>query len=117
MFLRITNVTRGTELGTGIGLANTFWQRLKGLLGTRSLLPGQGLLISPCDSIHMFGMQYAIDVAFLNSSYRVIKIVSAIPPGKATSCPGSSHALELPAGTLLATHTAVGDQLQITQNP
>lgn len=107
----VRNITKNTFLVCDLRIAKTFVSRLKGLLGTSSLPTGQGLLITPCDSIHMFGMRYAIDVVFLDSSFRAMKVVHGLPPGATAGCPGSTHTLELPTGTLLNTHTTVGDQL------
>lgn len=113
MLKRVRNLTKSTVPVYTLRMANTFWSRLKGLLGTNSLPAGQGLLITPCNSIHMFGMRYAIDVAFLDGDLRVLKISHSLPPGTTASCRGSAHALELPAGTLLNTCTTVGDRLII----
>jgi uncharacterized membrane protein (UPF0127 family) len=111
----VRNLTKGSVLVTDLRIADSFWSRLKGLLGTASLPSGQGLLITPCNSIHMFGMQYAIDVVFLDTNFRVLKVLHTFPPGQAAACTGSAHVLELPAGVLIQTHTAVGDQLTVGQ--
>lgn len=105
------NISKNTVLASDLRIANTFWSRLKGLLGTNYLPEGKGLLITPCNSIHMFGMRYAIDVVFLDSAWRVLKVLHQFPPGKTAACPGSAQVLELPVGTLIQTRTTVGDQL------
>lgn len=110
---QMCNKTNNAPLVQQLRIADTFWSRLKGLLGTSSLPAGHGLLITPCSSIHMFGMRYAIDVVFLDRSYRVLKILHSLPPGGAARCPGSAHVLELPSGTLLNTTVSVNDQLTI----
>lgn len=112
--IRVQNLTASTILAEDLRFANTFWSRLKGLLGTSCLPPGQGLLITPCNSIHMFGMRYAIDVIFLDHTLQVMKLLHTFPPGKMACCPGSAHVLELPAGILTTTCTSIGDQLCIT---
>lgn len=55
--------------------------RSVGLLGTRRLDPGRGLWISPCSSIHMLGMAYPIDAAFLDGDDRVIEVRRVRPWG------------------------------------
>lgn len=112
-YMRVLNVTNNIILARDLRVANTFLSRLKGLLGTSSLPEGQGLLISPCDSIHMFGMRYPIDVVFVTGEFQVIKVLHCFPPGKVASCPGSAHVLELPAGILASTGTSPGDFLVI----
>ena len=73
-----------------VELAATWGSRLKGLLGRRSIAPGEGLHIVPCNSIHMFFMRFAIDVAFLAHDGRVVKLVHTIRPWRATSSSGWS---------------------------
>lgn len=51
-------------LVASLHLADTFWPRLKGLLGTAALSEGEGLLLRPCNCVHTCGMRYAIDVFF-----------------------------------------------------
>ena len=96
-------------------MADNFFARLKGLLGTKNLPAGRGLLIKPCRQIHMFWMTYAIDAVFIDKENTVVGLVERIAPskvspmfGKATSC------LELPEGTISDTGTAIGDSLEIT---
>jgi uncharacterized membrane protein (UPF0127 family) len=113
MAVTVRNVSKGTLLGQHIAMASTFWTRLKGLLGTTHLSPGQGLFITPCNSIHMFGMKYAIDVLFLDAAMRVIQVVPNLQPGQTASCRGSAHVLELPAGVARATNTKAHDTLQL----
>lgn len=114
MGLTIYNKTRSTTLGNAVEVAETPWTRLKGLLGRRSLDEGGGLLITPCNSIHMFFMRFAIDVAFLDQSNRVVHATHAIKPWRATwFYPKAVSALELPAGTLKRTGTEEGDELSL----
>jgi uncharacterized membrane protein (UPF0127 family) len=109
----VYNTTRGSQLADKAEEASTAAQRLKGLLGRDSLEPGGGLHIAPCNSIHMFFMKFAIDVAFLDKEKRVVRAIHAIKPWRATRVYFDAHsALELPAGTLVKTGTEEGDQLR-----
>lgn len=82
--------------------ARTFWQRMRGLIGRPSLNAGEGLLISPCSSVHTFGMKYSLDLVFLNMKGRVIKLVADLRPYKFAGCLGASHVLEMSAGSIEA---------------
>lgn len=114
MLLTIHNQTRSTFLGDRIEVADTPWSRAKGLLGRRSLDEGGGLLITSCNSIHMFFMRFAIDVAFIDDDNRVVHAVHSIRPWRATwFYPRATAALELPAGTLKRTQTEEGDTLTL----
>lgn len=95
-------------------VAKTFLTRLKGLLGTASLPLGEGLLIAPCNSIHMFGMKYSIDCVFLDADNRVVGLVENIAPGKMSRVFGpAKKCLELPAGVIASSSTQVGDVLTV----
>lgn len=107
-----TNVTRGRVLGTWISVADRWWQRLRGLLGRSPLSAGSGLLLQPCRAVHMFGMRYAVDVAFLDRRGSVVAVYHRLAPGQRSRWhKGAAYALELPAGTLAMTGTREGDRL------
>ena len=71
-------------LAQEVELATNFFTRAKGLLGRSFLPPEKGLLIRPCNSIHTFFMQFAIDVIFLNRRNEVLKILRNLPAGRVT---------------------------------
>jgi uncharacterized protein len=114
------------QLPNGEPLAPRAWaststfERAQGWLKREQVEPGEGLLIVPCNSIHTFGMRFAIDVAFLDRRGRVLKLAAQVAPGRFAWGPWSSlllpwrvQALELPAGALAASGVAVGQVLRI----
>jgi uncharacterized membrane protein (UPF0127 family) len=83
-----------------------------GLIGRRSLEPGEGLHLVPCRAIHTFFMQMAIDAAFLDERGEVVKLFSALPPWCVTRIHRkASSVLELPAGALERSGTIVGHRV------
>ena len=66
--------------GVKARVARTLFARIKGLIGTKRLPPGEGLLILHCNAIHTFFMSFAIDATFLDRDDRVVKVVRNIPP-------------------------------------
>lgn len=66
--------------GVRAEVARTFWQRLKGLMGRKSLPPGEGMLILRCNAIHTCFMRFAIDATFLDKHDQVVKVVRNIRP-------------------------------------
>ena len=66
--------------GVKAKVARTMFARMKGLIGMKSLPPGEGLLILHCNSIHTFFMSFAIDATFLDRDDRVVKTVRGIKP-------------------------------------
>jgi len=102
------------ELGTDIILATTLLDRLRGLLGRKSLPAGQGLLLRPCNGIHTFFMKFPIDVVFLDKENQVIVFYKNLQPNRLTSIYKTVHSvLELPAGTL-DNKTAIGDKIEFS---
>ncbi len=61
-------------------VAVKFWDRLKGLIGSKPLPPGEGMIFPNCNAIHTLFMSYPIDVVFLNREYQVVKVVKQVKP-------------------------------------
>jgi len=112
--LRISNPVRQSVLGNWIGVADTTLTRFVGLMGRSSLAPGHGLLIRPSNGVHTLWMRFSIDVLLLDREHRVLSVYGDLRPFRLTTINWkASSALELPAGTIAATNTQVGDQLQL----
>ena len=85
-YLRISNLTRQTLLGSVIKVADQGAARRKGLLGRNCLEPGEGLWILPCESIHTFGMRFPIDLVYLDRQNNIKKIRSNVRPWRLSAC-------------------------------
>ena len=66
--------------GVKAKVAKTLFARMKGLIGTKCLRPGEGMLILKCNSIHTFFMSFPIDATFLDRNGNVVKVVRNIRP-------------------------------------
>ena len=110
--MRVRNATKSVDLGANVDSAEDSQSRRRGLLGRGELAPGQGLWIAPCEAIHTFGMQFAIDVVFLNRKRKIVKVRKEMPRRRLSMCLRAYSVLELPAGTLDRTGTETGDQLE-----
>jgi hypothetical protein len=84
---------------------------MRGLLGRRSLPPGEGMLLQPSPSIHTAFMRFPIDVVFMDRNLRVIKLVEHLPPWHTASAMEGRSTLELSAGEIVRRRVQVGDQL------
>jgi uncharacterized protein len=109
--IRVRNETRNTILATAADVADTSAKRRTGLLKHSSLEPGEGLWISPCESVHTFFMKFAIDLVYLDKEKKVRKVRHAVPPWRLSACLTAHSVLELPAGSVAPTRTEPGDQL------
>ena len=115
--LHVTNLTRSTVLATSIEVAASASMRNKGLLGRNGLASGEGLWIVPCESVHTFFMRFAIDLVYLDRKKRIKKLRSSVPPWRLSMCLSAHSILELPSGTIRATATECGDQLEFNPAP
>ena len=71
---------RETIDGVDAEVAESAFERMRGLIGRRGLEPGKGMLIAKCNCIHTFFMRFAIDATFLDGSGKVVKTVRNIRP-------------------------------------
>lgn len=112
--LRVMNRTRGSVLATRLDVAGSGPQRRKGLLGRASLLPGEGLWIVPCESVHTFFMKFPIDLVYLDREHRIKKVRSAVGAWRVSVCFSAHSVLELAAGAIRGTETQRGDLIEFT---
>jgi len=111
--LKIINRNNGLVLANDAGLADTFFKRMKGLLGRTSLPQGEGLIIKPCISVHTFGMKFAIDAVFFDSSHKAVAVLRGLVPSRATRFyTSAAGVIELPSGTLDISPVEPGDELE-----
>lgn len=97
----------GQVLVTKLRHADTYFLRLRGLIGTLPLTESEGMLISPCKQVHTHFMRYPIDVVFLDKHYTVITKVTAMQPWRVSSYIARAHfVLELPANAAVSLEPA-----------
>jgi uncharacterized protein len=103
------NISVNRILADRVGVADTRATRAVGLLSREGLEPGEALWIVPSRGVHTFWMRFAIDVLALDEAGTVIDCVSALKPWR-LRLPrrGTAGVLELPAGTVVASGTALG---------
>ena len=93
-------------------VADTFFLRLRGLMGKTRLPDRTGLLLTPCNSVHMCFMYFPIDVVYLDKDYTVLKIVRNLKPWIGLSmCRQAWAALEVTAGEAERCGLSVGKKL------
>lgn len=106
----------GMVLADRISIADSPAARARGLLGRMGLEDGQGLLIKPCSSIHMFFMKFPIDVLFLSRDGMVIKMARGLKPWRLCGCWfGCYMVLELKEGALPGTDDFIKKHINIVE--
>ena len=108
----LKNQTRGGEVvAQRLLLCHGFWNRLKGLLGTQTLEPDTACWLIPCNSIHTVGMQYPIDVYFLNRKNEILSVIENMSPCRFSPLVLKAHSvLEFKSGP--RRNIRVGDVLK-----
>jgi uncharacterized membrane protein (UPF0127 family) len=102
------------ELAGDVTIARSLLARMKGLLGQQTMARDSALLIVPCKSVHTFGMQFPLDILFLDKSNRVTALKENLLPNRLTAWHlRAVSVLEMPSGRISATNTQIGDEIDI----
>lgn len=111
--MKITNTRDGSLVAERVRVADSFWQRFRGLMLTAEPAEGEGLLLSPCNSIHMMFMLYPIDAIFLDASYKIKALYEKLPPwiGFSRLHRDVNSVLELKSGAINKSGVRVDDVL------
>ena len=121
--LRARNVSRATELGDRLEVADGLWAKFMGLMGRPGARPGAGLWLPGTNGIHMMFMRFA-DRRRVPRPARIRRATSARPVlsvhrglrawiGLVPLVRGADGVLELPVGTIERSGTAVGDRIAL----
>lgn len=101
MKYELTNENTGEVLLSQLEVADTFFQRLRGLQFRRSISCNSGLLLSPCSSLHTCFMRFSIDVIMLDADNIVLAIRRSVQPWRMLLCdPGTVKVIETGMGTV-----------------
>lgn len=87
--------------------------RMRGIIG-REEIDG-ALLIRPANSIHTFGVKFAIDVAYCDAELRVLEVVAMPPNRVGRPRPRAKAVIEANARSFERWGICVGDQLEVRQ--
>jgi uncharacterized protein len=116
------NITRERVLAARLETAGSLWAKFLGLMGRRSLPEGGGLWLPASNGIHMMFMRFPIDAVFLGrrdatGRHPVVSVHRALRPwlGLVPLVRHAHGVLELPAGAIDATGTAVGDLISLDE--
>lgn len=111
--MRILNTTKGTVICEQGRRADSFLSRTRGLMGVRHLDPQEGLILTPCTSIHTCFMRFPLDVIFIKQEI-IVGLVLSIPPWRVSPIYwGAHYAIELAAGAIVQSLSAKGDRIAI----
>lgn len=111
-FIRLINQRTKKVVAEKVRLADTFWLRLRGLLGHPELQSGEGLCLVPCKQVHMYGMKYPLSIWFLDKEGKVCHVLDHLKPGQSSPFIKQARTvLEFPAGWAGKMGIEIGDRL------
>jgi uncharacterized membrane protein (UPF0127 family) len=116
----VERATDGAAL-LAVDIADSWWTRLRGLIGRPPPEPGAGLFFPGTNSIHMLFMRYPIDCVFVrplkdgNGVHEVVAIRQDLKPwtGVVWFVRRARGAIELAAGGAAQAGIRVGDLLRL----
>lgn len=118
--VRVQLLNKKRDLAEKCSVADSFLSRLIGLIGTRSLEEGEGMLFPATNNVHLWWMSIPIDVVFLKEQgeerFSVTSIRSDLKPWKLLPVwdRQATHTLELPAGCAEKAGLREGDGICIS---
>lgn len=117
--LRLVDPATGRVLAAELERPRTFIGRGIGLMFRRALPAGRGMLIDPCNGIHMLFMRFPIDAVFLDRGDRVKAVYRRLPAwwGAVWLVWGAAKVVELPPSTLDGLDLPPGHQLRLEAVP
>ncbi len=111
----LRNTRTGLTLAIALEGAFDSETRRRGLLGRKGLPEGAGLVIAPCNSIHMFFMKFALDVVFVRKDGTVLRALTNVRPWRIALSPRAFATIELPVGAIARSDTRPGDTVELVE--
>ena len=104
-------LVRGGRVLASLEVAETPSARARGLLGREGV--DGAILLRPARSVHTVGMRFAIDVAHLDDSLRVLRVTRMARHRIGRPVRGARAVLEADAGCFERWDLSVGDELEV----
>lgn len=110
----LVRVSSQQVLLSELTIAESLFARMRGLLCRTGLSENQGMWIKPCNSIHTFFMNFAIDCVFLDRDMQICSVIADIAPWRLTRPRWNAHSVvEMQAGRARALGLSVGEKLHV----
>lgn len=108
------NVTREAFLSLDVHVADTPFARLRGFIGKMKLRSDEALWVVPSRGIHTIGVLFPLDVIYLDSRLRVLRLKERLRPLRITSpLLNCASVLAVRQGIIEQSGTQVGDRMMV----
>ncbi|MFF3394182.1 DUF192 domain-containing protein [Streptomyces sp. NPDC002669] len=111
--LTVTDAQGGQGRRIPLRIAASYRARSRGLLGQDGI--DGALMITPCGSVHCFGMRFTIDVAYLDRKFKVLAVRTMKPGRLGLPRLRARHVIEAEAGAMEKWGLRPGVRVEIAQ--
>ena len=113
MNLQLINKNTKEVLFSNVTIAETFIQRLCGLMFRSSISNDTTFVFYRTSAIHTFFMRFPIDIIFLDRDMKVVDICKLVKPWRMRVCPGSKAVIECSGNVTGKKGLKEGDKLSV----
>jgi uncharacterized membrane protein (UPF0127 family) len=118
----VTSLKNRKVIADKCSVAESFLDRLRGLIGRSRFDSGEAMFFPRCNDIHMWFMRIPIDVVFVRlatgeqGTYEVTRVCESLKPWKLLPVRSgrATETIELPVGTIQGCDIRLGDRLCIS---
>jgi uncharacterized protein len=93
--------------------ANSYFERMKGLLGKKSISNEYAMIFTDSPSIHTFFMMFPIDIIFLDKDFKIICIYENLKRNKIIACWKARYTVEMRENSVRNHNLKIGDKLTL----
>jgi uncharacterized membrane protein (UPF0127 family) len=129
--ISVTSLKNHKVIADKCYVAESFLDRLRGLIGKSGMNSGEGMFFPRCNDIHMWFMRIPIDVVFVRPAtgdqghsyvagevrtYEVTRVCESLKPWKLLPVRNgrATETIELPVGTIQGCDICLGDRICIS---
>jgi uncharacterized membrane protein (UPF0127 family) len=99
--VKLIKAAGGAVIADKLVMKDSLRGRVWGLLGTKELGAGEGIILKPCTQIHTFFMRMPIDAVFISGDLKVLYAAENMRPWRVSPLLFKSvYTVEIAAGAL-----------------
>ncbi len=106
-------LNNGIKIIRDIEIANSFFKKMKGLLGVKIIKDDYGMFFPSCNFIHTFFMSFDIDIVMVDKKMKVVYTKEELKPFNMIFCFKAAHTFEFASGVIKKNNIKKGDILKL----
>jgi len=113
---QLVDAKTGEVIIAKLEVADTFLRRFRGLQFRRPPAADEGLLLTPCRSIHTHWMRFSIDAAMLDPEGLVLAVIADVRPWRIVRRVKGTQSIVESVSGVLASMIQVGARLKVASH-